>query len=95
MLTLRFQPQVIELHVPISEQMKKLQTYILEIMNNTVKELKRLNPGLELQEVTVENCLIKKFHKILQTQMNDIWHQLSNKSTQLIAELKALRHLLL
>ncbi|KAH1013455.1 hypothetical protein HUJ04_002439 [Dendroctonus ponderosae] len=91
----KHEPQVIELHIPISEQMKKLQTYILEIMNNTVRELKRLNPGVELQEVTVENCLIKKFHKILQTQMNDIWHQLSNKSTQLIAELKALRHLLL
>lgn len=92
---INFQPQVIELHIPITEQMKKLQTYILEIMNATVKELKRINPGLEMQEITVENCLTKKFHKILQAQMNAVWHQLSNKSTELIAELKTLRHLLL
>ncbi|XP_050309365.1 DNA repair endonuclease XPF [Anthonomus grandis grandis] len=91
----KHEPQVIELHIPITEQMKKLQTYILEIMNATVKELKRLNPGLEMQEITVENCLTKKFHKILQAQMNLIWHQLNDKSTRLIAELKALRHLLL
>ncbi|CAG9768302.1 unnamed protein product [Ceutorhynchus assimilis] len=91
----KHEPQVIELHIPISEHMKKLQTYILEIMNATVKELKRINPVLEMHEITVENCLTKKFHKILQVQMNEIWHQLSNRSTQLIAELKTLRHLLL
>ncbi|XP_066250841.1 DNA repair endonuclease XPF [Euwallacea similis] len=91
----KHEPQVVELHIPITEQMKTIQTYILEIMNGTVKELKRINPGLEMQEITVENCLTKKFHKILQAQMNEIWHRLSNKSTQLIAELKTLRHLLL
>ncbi|KAL1491136.1 hypothetical protein ABEB36_011778 [Hypothenemus hampei] len=91
----QYEPQVVELHLPISDQVKKLQTYILDIMNGTVKELKRLNPSLELQEITVENCLTKKFHKLLQGQMNEIWHQLSSKSTRLLAELKTLRHLLL
>lgn len=43
------QPQVIELHVPISEKMKKMQTLILDLMNLVVKELKRLNKNIELQ----------------------------------------------
>lgn len=71
-----------------------MQTYILELMNLTVKELKRLNKGVELQEITVENCLTKKYHKILQAQLDVIWHQLSQKSLQLLSELKILRHLL-
>lgn len=44
-----FQPTVIELHIPVSEKMKKMQTYILELMNLTVKELKRINKGVELK----------------------------------------------
>lgn len=75
--------------------MKKMQTYILELMNLTVKELKRLNKTVELQEITVENCLTRKFHKILQTQLDSIWHQLSNKSRQLVADLKTLRQLIM
>lgn len=75
--------------------MLNLQTYILEIMNITVKELKRINKTGELQEITVENCLMKKFQKILQLQLDGIWHQLSEKSKQLVAELKTLRHLIM
>lgn len=90
-----FQPQVIELHIPISQNMTKIQTYILELMNLTVKELKRVNKTVELQEITVENCLTKKFHKILQLQLDVIWNQLSAKSRQLVADLKTLRHLIM
>ncbi|XP_072390413.1 DNA repair endonuclease XPF isoform X1 [Diabrotica undecimpunctata] len=89
------QPIVIELHIPISEKMKRMQTHILDLMNLTVKELKRLNQTIELQEITVENCLTKKFHKILQAQLDVIWHQLSKNSLQLVADLKTLRHLMI
>lgn len=74
--------------------MRKVQTLILDLMNLTVKELKRLNRTFELQEITVENCLTKKFHKILQSQMELVWGQLSGKSQQLIADLRTLRHLM-
>ncbi|KAL3282354.1 hypothetical protein HHI36_005541 [Cryptolaemus montrouzieri] len=91
----KHQPQVIELHVPISENMRKAQTYILEIMNLTVKELKRINKTIELEEITTENCLTKKFHKILQAQLDLIWNQLGTRSRQLISDLKTLRHLII
>lgn len=91
----QFEPNVIEIHIPITESMKKIQTNILELMNLTVKEIKKVNKTVELQEITVENCLTKKFHKILQAQLDVIWHQLSYKSRQLVAELRTLRHLIL
>uniref|UniRef100_A0A1Y1JT47 DNA repair endonuclease XPF n=2 Tax=Photinus pyralis TaxID=7054 RepID=A0A1Y1JT47_PHOPY len=89
------EPQVIELQIPISDTMAKIQTCILDLMNLTVKELKRVNKTVELQEITVENCLTKQFHKILQSQLDCIWNQLSTKSKQLVADLKTLRHLII
>nr|XP_022901914.1 DNA repair endonuclease XPF isoform X1 [Onthophagus taurus] len=88
------EPQVIELHIPISDTMSKIQTCILDLMNLTVQEIKRINKTLEMQEITVENCLTKNFHKILQSQLDCIWHQLSRKSKQLVADLSTLRHLI-
>lgn len=88
------EPQVVELHIPLSKKMLQIQTCILDLMNLTVKELKRINRTVELQEITAENCLTKKFHKILQAQLDCIWNQLSSKSKQLIADLKTLRHLI-
>lgn len=91
----KYEPTVIELHVPISKTMKNIQTCILDLMNHTVKELKRINKTVEMQEITVENCISKKFHKILQAQLDCIWYQLSSKSKQLIVDLKTLRYLII
>jgi DNA excision repair protein ERCC-4 len=63
-------------------------------MNITVKELKRVNPSLDLEEVTVENCVIKKFQKILQAQLDMVWNQLNAKTKLLITDLKILRSLM-
>ncbi|CAH0557947.1 unnamed protein product [Brassicogethes aeneus] len=91
----KHQPKVSEFHIPITDKMRKIQTFLLELMNLTVKELKKNNKSVELQEISVENCLTKKFHKIFQLQMDAVWHQLSSKSQQLIADLKTLRHLMI
>ncbi|KAI4455160.1 dna repair endonuclease xpf [Holotrichia oblita] len=90
----KYEPDIIELHVPTSPIMLKIQTCILDLMNLTVKELKRINKTLEMQEITVENCISKNFQKILQGQLESVWHQLSCKSKQLVADLKTLQHLI-
>lgn len=46
---------------------------------------------LDTDELTVENAVSKSFHKILQMQLDPIWHQLSMKTKQLVADLKTLR----
>lgn len=90
-----FEPTVVELHVPMSTRMGLLQTHILELMNYLVRELKRCNPRLDTGEITVENCLTKNFHRILQAQLDYIWHQLSSQTKLIISDLKVLRSVLM
>lgn len=99
--------------------MKEIQTSLLDLINYSIKELKRLNPSvgiyfcfgiiilkdifglilfyvqLDTEEITVENSLSKCFHKILQTQLNPIWHRLSSTTKQLVSDLKLLRNLMM
>lgn len=90
-----YEPQVIELHVPMTSKMVLIQTNILDIMNFLVKEIKRINRHFDMQEIVVENCITKKFHKILQSQLDCVWHQLSAQTKLLVADLRVLRTLML
>lgn len=90
-----FEPLVVEMQVPMSQNMILLQTNILDLMNHLIKNIKNLNRQVELQEVTVENCVTKKFHKILQAQLDTIWHQLSSQTKLIVADLRILRSLMM
>lgn len=48
-----------------------------------------------LQEITIENCLTKKFHKILQSQLDCVWHQLSVRTKEYVQDLKVLRSMIM
>ncbi|CAO1415638.1 unnamed protein product [Diamesa tonsa] len=89
-----YEPISVEFHIPMTHRMVLIQTHILDLMNFIVKELKRINPRLDLEEVNVENCVTKRFHKILQSQLDTVWNQLSSKTKLLIADLKVLRSLM-
>ncbi|EDW62814.1 DNA repair endonuclease XPF isoform X1 [Drosophila virilis] len=90
-----WQAQTIELHVPLSTRMCSIQTHILDIMNFLVREIKRINRTVDMEAVTVENCVTKKFHKILQAQLDCIWHQLNSQTKLIVADLKILRSLMI
>ncbi|XP_065364962.1 DNA repair endonuclease XPF [Calliphora vicina] len=90
-----YEAQTIELHVPLSDKMKLIQTHILDIMNYLVREIKRINRTVDMDEITVENCVTKKFHKILQAQLDCIWHQLNSQTKLIVADLKILRSLMI
>ncbi|KAK0178142.1 hypothetical protein PV328_002119 [Microctonus aethiopoides] len=87
-------PEVIELHAKLTPKMLKIQTALLDIINFIVKEIKRLNKYLEINELTVENVISRKFHKQFQSELDPIWHQLSASTKQLVADLKLLGHFL-
>ncbi|KYN22936.1 DNA repair endonuclease XPF, partial [Trachymyrmex cornetzi] len=91
----KHEPDVIELHVHITPKMQSIQSTLLDVMNYVVKELKRLNKYLDLDELTVENAVAKKFHKQLHLQIDPIWHQLSTTTKQLFSDLKTLRSLIM
>ncbi|XP_058116302.1 DNA repair endonuclease XPF [Anopheles ziemanni] len=90
-----FEPAAVEIQIPMTQNMILLQTHLLDLMNYLVKSIKSLNRFVELQEVTVENCVTKKFHKILQAQLDTIWHQLSSQTKLIVADLKVLRSLMI
>ena len=85
------QPEVVEVQLQLTPAMQDTQTAVLDLISFTLKELKRLNPSLYTEELTVENAMSKSFQKILQRELDPVWHQLSGKSRQLIADLKTLR----
>ena len=85
------QPQVVEIHLQLTAMMQDVQTAVLDLISFTLKEVKRLNPNLNSEELTVENSMSKSFHKILQRELDPVWHQLSGKSRQLVSDLKTLR----
>lgn len=90
-----YEPISVEFSISLTPKMTQIQNHLLDLMNFIVKELKRINPLVDLEEVTVENCVTKKFQKILQTQLDTIWNQLNEKTKLLIADLKTLRSLML
>ncbi|XP_059046563.1 DNA repair endonuclease XPF isoform X2 [Achroia grisella] len=89
------QAQVVELHVNLTTNMSSIQTCLLDIMNYTVKQLKCINRTLDMKEITTENCITKKFHKILQSQLDCVWHQLSTRTKEYIQDLKVLRSMII
>nr|CAG4640726.1 EOG090X03DI [Eulimnadia texana] len=89
------EPEVIELRLPLTGSMITMQTAILDLIQFSVKELKRCNPAIDLEEMSVENALSKSFHKIIKIQLEPVWHQLSSRTKQIISDLGTLRNLLL
>ncbi|CAG4971833.1 unnamed protein product [Parnassius apollo] len=88
------QAEVVELQIPLTTKAIHIQMCLLDIMNYTVKQLKSINRTLDMQEITTENCITKKFHKILQSQLDCVWHQLSNRTKEYIQDLKVLRSMI-
>lgn len=88
-------PLVYELHVPLTQSMCMIQTAVLDLVQFCVKEIKRINPALDTEDVTVENAISKSFHKLLQMQLDPVWHQLSSETKQLVADMKTLRSILI
>lgn len=60
----RHKPDVVELHVHLTPAMRAIQSSILDIMNACLKELKRYNPTLEAEDLSLENTLGSAFEKV-------------------------------
>ena len=94
------QPEVIELHINMTKEMVTIQTSVLDLINFSMQELKRLNPSLVNPEdekddmMSVENAISPTFYKLLQRELDPIWHQLSWRTKQLVADMKTLHSVL-
>ncbi|MBN3303856.1 XPF endonuclease, partial [Amia calva] len=91
----RHKPDVVELHVSLTPTMSAIQSSVLDIMNACLKELKRYNPTLEVEDLSLENALGRGFEKTIRHYLDPLWHQLGSKTKSLVQDLKILRTLLL
>lgn len=60
----RHKPEVVELHVSLTPAMRAIQSSILDVMGACLKELKRYNPTLEAEDLSLENTLSNTFDKV-------------------------------
>ncbi|KAG8176360.1 hypothetical protein JTE90_020758 [Oedothorax gibbosus] len=90
----RAKPEVIEVHVPMTNAMTSIQLALLDLMNVCVKELKHINVSLDTDDLSLENAIAKSFDKIIKYQLDPVWHQLNSKTKRLISDLKFLRSIL-
>ncbi|XP_075422255.1 DNA repair endonuclease XPF [Ascaphus truei] len=90
----KHKPEVVELHISMTPAMLAIQASILDIMNACLKELKRYNPALEVEDLSLENAIGRAFDKTVRHYLDPLWHQLGAKTKSLVQDLKILRTLL-
>lgn len=87
-------PAVIELSVPLSPQMQKIQNALLECIEVCLSELKRSNPTLDLEEWTPDAALHRNFDVTVRRILDPIWHRVSWKTRGIVSDLALLRRIL-
>lgn len=99
----RDQVDMVELRIPLSGLMKKIQLALWECMEQVryfklslqiLAELKRSIPAFESEELTAENAIFKNFDFFLKQQLESMWHKVSSKTKSLLQDIKTIRRLL-
>ncbi|EFN55307.1 hypothetical protein CHLNCDRAFT_134272 [Chlorella variabilis] len=85
-------PQLVELSQPMSSAMGLMYEAITELMDACVRELRKTNK-LDTSDLTVEQGLFRSFDEAVRRQLAPIWHTVSPKTRQIVADLRTLRGL--
>ena len=90
----RKKAEVIELEVPMTENMKLIQHAVLECVEASISELKKGNTGVDMEEWTVDSALHTNFDTIVRRQLEPVWHRTHFKTRQVVRDLSLLRTIL-
>ncbi|KAH7392556.1 DNA repair endonuclease XPF [Pyrenochaeta sp. MPI-SDFR-AT-0127] len=90
----RKKAEVIELEVPMTDAMQDIQNAVLACVEASISELKKGNPGLEVEDWTVDSALHKNFDQIIRRQLDPVWHRTTFKTRQVVRDLSLLRTIL-
>ncbi|TGZ82340.1 DNA repair protein [Ascodesmis nigricans] len=86
---------VVEFSVAMTDSMVAIQSAIIECIETSVSEIRRMNgKELELEDWSVQTALHTSFDVIIRRQLDPIWHRVSWKTKQIVGDLKTLRRLL-
>ncbi|PAA93090.1 hypothetical protein BOX15_Mlig023716g3, partial [Macrostomum lignano] len=88
-------PQVEEVRVNLTEPMLRCQSALVDLLKACMQELARSAPVLDANELTVENALTRGFDQLLRSYTDPVWHRMSYRSRQLVADIRTLRRFLL
>jgi DNA excision repair protein ERCC-4 len=90
----RKKAEVIELEVPMTDAMQDIQNAVLECVEASIGELKKANPGLEVEDWNIDSALHKNFDQIIRRQLDPVWHRTTFKTRQVVRDLSLLRSIL-
>lgn len=85
---------MIELEVPMSDKMREIQNAVLECVEVNIRELKKANTGLEVEDWTVDSALHRNFDVAIRRQLDPVWHRVSFRTRQIANDLTVLRSIL-
>lgn len=86
--------EVIELEVPMSEDMMTIQQAVLECVEASISELKKANTGIEMEDWTLDSALHTNFDAIVRRQLDPVWHRVSWRTKEIANDLTTLRTIL-
>ncbi|KAL5611392.1 uncharacterized protein BROUX77_001548 [Berkeleyomyces rouxiae] len=86
--------EVIELEVPMTDAMLRIQNAIKECVEQCVQEIRKTNTGLDLEEWDARTVMLQNFDVMIRRQLEPNWHRISNKTRRIVADLTVLRALL-
>lgn len=85
-------PELIELSQPLTSNMAAIYEAISLLMDACVKDLRKTNK-VDTTELTVSSGLFRAFDESIRRQLGPIWHTVSPKTRQIVADLRTLRTL--
>lgn len=89
-------PECIVMWQPMTESMTQIQAHLLSIISLCVAEVKRANLQLDVREqFTLESVLTRQFEQTVALSITPKWYTIGARTKQLIADIRALRRLLL
>lgn len=85
--------RVVEIRVPLSPNMKTIQTSLIECLEATLLDVKKLTNYVDI-DFNIENALFRSFDKIIRNQLNPIWYNINSRAKKVVGDLKTIRSLI-
>lgn len=85
---------VVELHQPLTRSMQNIQNAIVECLDTTLNELKRIAGGVDIDNYNLDNAIFNAFDITVTRQLQSRWSSLTPRSKGLVSDLATLRRLL-
>lgn len=91
----RRKAEVIELEVPMTDAMRDIQNAVLECVEVSISELKKMNTGtIEMDDFNMDSALHRSFDSIVRRQLDPVWHRVSFRTKMIVRDLTMLRTIL-